>query len=43
MGGAAILAETVSAIHRRVPTCTVEVLPSDMKGDYESLHMLMGT
>ncbi len=40
-GGAAILAETVSAIHRRVPTCTVEVLPSDMKGDYESLHMLM--
>ena len=40
-GGAAILAETVSAIHGRVPTCTVEVLPSDMKGDYESLHMLM--
>ncbi len=40
-GGAAILAETVKAIHRRVPTCTVEVLPSDMKGDYESLHMLM--
>ena len=40
-GGAAILAETVNAIHRRVPTCTVEVLPSDMKGDYESLHMLM--
>lgn len=40
-GGAAILAETVKAIHRRVPACTVEVLPSDMKGDYESLHMLM--
>lgn len=40
-GGAAILAETVNAIHRRVPTCTVEVLPSDMKGDYESLHALM--
>lgn len=40
-GGAAILAETVKAIHRRVPTCTVEVLPSDMKGDYESLHTLM--
>lgn len=40
-GGAAIFAETVRAIHRRVPTCTVEVLPSDMKGDYESLHMLM--
>lgn len=40
-GGAAILAETVKAIHRRVPSCTVEVLPSDMKGDYESLHQLM--
>lgn len=40
-GGAAILADTVKAIHRRVPACTVEVLPSDMKGDYESLHMLM--
>lgn len=40
-GGAAVLAETVKAIHRRVPTCTVEVLPSDMKGDYESLHTLM--
>lgn len=40
-GGAAILAETVKAIHRRVPACTVEVLPSDMKGDYESLHLLM--
>jgi lipoyl synthase len=40
-GGAEIFAETVRAIHRRVPSCTVEVLPSDMKGDYESLHMLM--
>lgn len=40
-GGAEIFAETVKAIHSRVPTCTVEVLPSDMKGDYESLHTLM--
>lgn len=40
-GGATVLADTVKAIHRRVPTCTVEVLPSDMKGDYESLHILM--
>lgn len=40
-GGAAIFAETVRAIRRRVPSCTVEVLPSDMKGDYESLHTLM--
>ncbi|WP_026572060.1 MULTISPECIES: lipoyl synthase [Sediminibacillus] len=40
-GGAAVFAETVRAIRRRVPGCTVEVLPSDMKGDYESLHTLM--
>ncbi len=40
-GGAAVFAETVRAIHRRMPATTVEVLPSDMKGDYESLHMLM--
>ncbi|MCP3032390.1 lipoyl synthase [Halobacillus sp. A1] len=41
-GGAAVFAETVKAIRRRVPGCTVEILPSDMKGDYESLHTLMG-
>ncbi len=40
-GGAAVFAETVRAIRRSVPSCTVEVLPSDMKGDYESLHTLM--
>ncbi|TWT14568.1 lipoyl synthase [Planomicrobium sp. CPCC 101079] len=40
-GGAAVFAETVRAIRRKVPACTVEILPSDMKGDYESLHMLM--
>ncbi|KGX89621.1 lipoyl synthase [Pontibacillus halophilus JSM 076056 = DSM 19796] len=40
-GGAFIFAETVRAIHRRMPGTTVEVLPSDMKGDYESLHTLM--
>ncbi|WP_342540216.1 lipoyl synthase [Heyndrickxia sp. FSL K6-6286] len=40
-GGAAVFAETIRAIRRRVPSCTVEVLPSDMKGDYESLHTLM--
>ncbi|MCP8617367.1 lipoyl synthase [Salirhabdus salicampi] len=40
-GGAAVFAETIKAIRRKVPGCTVEVLPSDMKGDYESLHMLM--
>lgn len=40
-GGAAVFAETVRAIRRRMPGTTIEVLPSDMKGDYESLHVLM--
>ncbi|WP_085993512.1 lipoyl synthase [Oceanobacillus senegalensis] len=40
-GGAAVFAETVRAIRRENPGCTIEVLPSDMKGDYESLHTLM--
>lgn len=40
-GGAEIFANTIRAIRRRVPQCTIEVLPSDMKGDYESLHTLM--
>lgn len=40
-GGAAVFAETVRAIRRRMPGATVEILPSDMKGDYESLHTLM--
>ncbi|GGD06578.1 lipoyl synthase [Pontibacillus chungwhensis BH030062] len=40
-GGAFVFAETVKAIHRRQPGCTVEVLPSDMAGDYDSLRMLM--
>lgn len=40
-GGAAVFAETIRAIRRRNPNCTVEVLPSDMKGDDESLKTLM--
>lgn len=40
-GGAAVFAETVRAIRRMSPTCSVEILPSDMKGDYESLHTLL--
>src|SRR5690625_1120588 len=40
-GGAAVFAETVRAIRRKNPGCTIEVLPSDMKGDYESLYTLM--
>lgn len=42
-GGAAVFAETVRAIRRKNPTCTVEILPSDMKGDYESLSTLMAS
>ncbi|WP_035513028.1 lipoyl synthase [Halalkalibacillus halophilus] len=40
-GGAAIFAETVKAIRNRNPGTTVEVLPSDMKGDYENIRLLM--
>ncbi|MEC5424557.1 lipoyl synthase [Virgibacillus sp. C22-A2] len=40
-GGAAVFAETVRAIRRANPGCTIEILPSDMKGDYKSLHTLM--
>ncbi|GGB47640.1 lipoyl synthase [Virgibacillus dakarensis] len=40
-GGAAVFAETVRAIRRENPGCTIEILPSDMKGDYDSLHTLM--
>ena len=32
-GGAAVFAATIAAIHRRRPTCTVEVLVPDFKGD----------
>lgn len=40
-GGAYVFAETVRAIRRKVPYCTIEVLPSDMKGDDESIGTLM--
>lgn len=40
-GGSAVFAETIRAIRRRNPSCSVEVLPSDMKGDHESLKTLM--
>ncbi|WP_121615865.1 lipoyl synthase [Virgibacillus halodenitrificans] len=42
-GGAAVFAETVRAIRKLNPGCTVEILPSDMKGDYESLTTLMNS
>jgi lipoic acid synthetase len=40
-GGAAIFAETVKAIRRHNPFCTIEVLPSDMSGEMHNLKMLM--
>ncbi|MCM3760477.1 lipoyl synthase [Alkalihalobacillus oceani] len=40
-GGAGVFAETVRAIRRRNPFCTIEVLPSDMLGGYENLKTLM--
>ncbi len=40
-GGAAIFAETVRAIRRVSPLTTVEVLPSDFMGDFDSLKLLM--
>lgn len=40
-GGAAVFAKTVNMIREQNPGCTIEILPSDMKGDYESLHTLM--
>ncbi|MFD1706396.1 lipoyl synthase [Siminovitchia sediminis] len=42
-GGAAVFAETVRRIREVNPGCTIEILPSDMKGDYESLSTLMSS
>lgn len=41
-GGAAIFAETIRAIHRRAPRCSVEVLIPDFQGNREALRMVMG-
>ncbi|MBE3555436.1 MAG: lipoyl synthase [Thermicanus sp.] len=40
-GGASIFAETIRAIRRRVPTCSVEVLIPDFQGDWSSLEKVM--
>ncbi|MFC5591332.1 lipoyl synthase [Sporosarcina soli] len=40
-GGSGIFAETIRAIRRKSPFTTVEVLPSDMGGDYDNLKRLM--
>lgn len=42
-GGAAVFAETVRQIRKKNPGTTIEILPSDMKGDYDSLHHLMSS
>lgn len=42
-GGAAVFAETVRQVRKKNPGTTIEILPSDMKGDYESLHNLMSS
>ncbi|MFB4210494.1 lipoyl synthase [Shouchella sp. JSM 1781072] len=40
-GGAFVFAETVKAVRRKSPFCTIEVLPSDMLGNEQSLQTLM--
>ncbi|RXJ01813.1 lipoyl synthase [Anaerobacillus alkaliphilus] len=40
-GGANVFAETVRAIRRKSPFCTIEVLPSDMMGSIDNLKTLM--
>ncbi|MBU8906573.1 lipoyl synthase [Desertibacillus haloalkaliphilus] len=40
-GGAEVFAETVRAVRRRMPLCSIEVLPSDMMGVYDNLKTLM--
>lgn len=40
-GGAGIYAETIRAIHHRLPACTVEVLIPDFKGDPVALHTVL--
>ena len=40
-GGAAVFAETIRAIRRKSPMTTIEVLPSDMAGNEDSLRTIM--
>ncbi|MET1178941.1 lipoyl synthase [Peribacillus simplex] len=42
-GGAKVFAETVKAVRRQNPFCSIEVLPSDLNGEYDSLKTLMDT
>jgi lipoic acid synthetase len=40
-GGASVFADTIRAIRRRIPSCTVEVLVPDFEGSRESLQIVM--
>ncbi len=40
-GGASIFAETIRAIRRRTPECSVEVLIPDFQGDWDALRLVM--
>ncbi|MGG0845443.1 lipoyl synthase [Peribacillus simplex] len=42
-GGAMVFAETVKAVRRQNPFCSIEVLPSDLNGEYDNLKTLMDT
>lgn len=40
-GGALMFAETIRAIHRRLPACSVEVLTPDFQGSADALRIVM--
>jgi lipoic acid synthetase len=40
-GGAAIFAETIRQIRQRVPSCGIEVLIPDFKGDWDALRVVV--
>ena len=40
-GGAAIFAETIAALRRRLPSCKVEVLIPDFRGNWEALRTVV--
>ncbi|MBN3525423.1 lipoyl synthase [Paenibacillus apiarius] len=40
-GGASIFAETIRAVRRRMPFCTVEVLIPDFMGNWDALRIVM--
>jgi len=40
-GGAAIFAQTISAIRQRVPDCRIEVLIPDFRGDWQALETVL--